>query len=57
MSLHIFYTPRSKETLTSVHTFIHNKFGNKTSDKFILKAEKTIKLIAETSFNVQGINN
>jgi len=47
MSLQIFYTPRSKETLVSVYNFISNKFGVSSADKFISKAEKTIALIAE----------
>jgi plasmid stabilization system protein ParE len=47
MSLQIFYTPRSKETLASVYNFIQNKFGANSADKFASKAEKTILLIAE----------
>lgn len=47
MSLHIFYTPRSKETLKSVYDFIDNKFGAGPADKFVSKAEKIITLIAE----------
>ncbi len=47
MSLQIFYTPRSKETLESVYNFINNKFGLKSADQFVLKAEKIIVLIAE----------
>lgn len=50
MSLNIFYTPRSKETLTSVYHFINSKFGLRSADKFLLKAEKTIALIAEQPF-------
>ena len=46
MSLPIFYTPRSKETLELVYHFINNKFGQKSADAFLLKAEKTIRLIA-----------
>ncbi|MCR8561310.1 type II toxin-antitoxin system RelE/ParE family toxin [Mucilaginibacter sp. BJC16-A38] len=47
MSLQIYYTPRSKETLSSVYNFILGRFGKRSADKFILKAEKTISLIAE----------
>jgi len=47
MSLQIFYTPRSKETLNSVYNFINNKFGHRSANAFVLKADKTIKLIAE----------
>lgn len=47
MSLNIFYTPNAKETLNSVYHFIQHKFGNTAANKFLRKAEKTIKLIAE----------
>lgn len=47
MSLQIYYTPRSKETLSSVYNFILGRFGKRSADKFILKAEKTISLITE----------
>lgn len=47
MSLQIFYTPRSKETLKSVYDFICDKFGSRSADKFISKTEKIISLIAE----------
>ena len=50
MSLTIFYTPRSEETLTSVYNFIYNKFGERSANKFVLKAEKTISLIATQPF-------
>ncbi|MEO6521832.1 MAG: type II toxin-antitoxin system RelE/ParE family toxin [Mucilaginibacter sp.] len=47
MSLQVFYTPRSKETLESVYHFINNKFGTKSADKFTIKAERIIQLIVE----------
>jgi plasmid stabilization system protein ParE len=47
MSLEIFYTPDSRETLSSVYDFIQNKFGTRAADSFVKKAEKTINLIAE----------
>lgn len=50
MGLAIFYTPRSKETLSSVYTFIKNEFGVNSAEKFSAKAEKTISLIAEHPF-------
>ncbi len=50
MSLAIFYTPRAKETLHSVHSFITQKFGVKAANKFVVKAENTISLIAEQPF-------
>ncbi len=50
MSLQVFYTSRSKETLGTVYDFIHNKFGLRSADQFVLKAEKIISLIAEHPF-------
>ena len=50
MSLQVFYTPRSKETLQAVYDFIDNKFGIRSSDKFISKADKIIVLISEQPF-------
>lgn len=50
MSLTIFYTPRSKETLCSVYDFTSNKFGAGVTKKFAINAEKTILLIAEHPF-------
>jgi len=47
MSLQVFYTPRSKETLGAVYDFIHGKFGLKSADQFVLQAEKIVSLIAE----------
>lgn len=47
MSLPIFYTPRAKETLTSVYDFVTIKFGYKSAEKFLLKADKTITLISQ----------
>ena len=47
MSLPIFYTPRSKETFAAVYDFICNKFGINSANKFALKADKIIALIAE----------
>ncbi|HTE00669.1 MAG TPA: type II toxin-antitoxin system RelE/ParE family toxin [Mucilaginibacter sp.] len=50
MSLQVFYTPRSKETLESVYNFINDKFGTKSADQFLLKAEKIIALVTEHPF-------
>lgn len=50
MSLSVFYTPRAKETLQSVYSFISQKFGSKAANKFVVKAESTIALIAEQPF-------
>jgi plasmid stabilization system protein ParE len=47
MSLSIYYTPRSRETLAAVYHFILEKFGINSANKFLLKSEKVIKLIAE----------
>lgn len=46
MSLTIFYTPLSKETLLSVFNFIEEKFGARSAQDFITKANKTIKTIS-----------
>ncbi|MFI5136982.1 MAG: type II toxin-antitoxin system RelE/ParE family toxin [Sphingobacteriales bacterium] len=50
MSLQIFYTPRSKETLESVYNFIQNKFGINSADRFVARAETIVSLIAENPF-------
>lgn len=50
MSLNVYYTPRSKETLNHVYNFIDNKFGRKSAEKFVAKAEKTISLITQYPF-------
>jgi plasmid stabilization system protein ParE len=50
MRLQIFYTPRAKETLSSIYNFIHHKFGIRSADEFALKSEKIIALIAENPF-------
>lgn len=47
MTLEILYTSRSKETLKSVYNFINEKFGTRSADRFVSKAEKTIRLIAQ----------
>ncbi len=47
MSLQVVYTPRSKESSISVYNFIRNKFSIRSADKFLLKAEKIIELIAD----------
>ncbi len=50
MSLSIFYTPRSRETLASIYSFIKNKFGINSADKFLSKAEDVVSLIADHPF-------
>jgi plasmid stabilization system protein ParE len=50
MTLQIFYTPRSKETLKSVYDFIGDKFGVNSADKFVIKAERVIALLAENPY-------
>jgi plasmid stabilization system protein ParE len=47
MRLKVYYTPRSRETLNEIYNFIQNKFGIRPADKFVLKAEKIISLIAQ----------
>lgn len=46
MILPILYTPRSKQTLASVYGFIENKFGVRSADKFLDKAENVIRLMS-----------
>ncbi len=46
MSLQVFYTPQAKETLALVYDFINTNFGFKIAEKFLLKTEHTINLIA-----------
>jgi len=46
MSLTIFYTPKSRETLLSVFNFIENKFGSHSAKAFLTKADKTIQLMS-----------
>lgn len=46
MSLTIFYTPRSKETLVSVFNFIEDKFGSHSAKVFLTKADKTIQTMS-----------
>jgi plasmid stabilization system protein ParE len=50
MSVTVYYTPRSKETLISVFKFICQNFGEKSGDKFVEKAGKIIKLVSEQPF-------
>lgn len=50
MSLQVFYTPRSKESLESVYRFILDRFGELSAGKFISKADKTINLISQQPF-------
>ncbi|MBD1386156.1 type II toxin-antitoxin system RelE/ParE family toxin [Mucilaginibacter rigui] len=47
MSLQIYYTPNSRETFKSTYNFIKNKFGSSAADKFSIKADKTIYLLAD----------
>ncbi len=42
----IYCTPKAKETFQAVYYFILQKFGQKSAEKFIIKAEETIALIA-----------
>jgi plasmid stabilization system protein ParE len=47
MGLQIYYTPYSQETLKQTYNFIRDKFGTVSADKFVLKVEKTISLVAQ----------
>lgn len=57
MGLNILYTLRSKETFASTYYFIQNEFGDITADKFKVKAEKTIRLIAQQPYMFKAIEN
>lgn len=46
MSLAVFYTPRSKETLLSVFNFIESKFGSNSARAFLRKTDKTIRIVS-----------
>ena len=46
MKLDIVYTPGAETTASGIYNFISGKFGVKAADKFIIKAGKTITLIA-----------
>jgi len=56
MSLQVLYTPRAKETLSSVYNFINTNFGIKTADKFVLKTEKIITLISKHPFMLKPLH-
>lgn len=47
MALAVKYTPIAKETLLYVYDFIQDRFGENVANKFLIKTEKTISLIAE----------
>ena len=47
MGLQIYYTQNARQTLNTTYNFIIDKFGIRTAEKFTIKAEKTIALIAE----------
>lgn len=50
MSLQILYTDLAFETLKNIYEIVEDKFGKKTADNFLSKAENTIALIAEHPF-------
>ncbi|MES2428877.1 MAG: type II toxin-antitoxin system RelE/ParE family toxin [Bacteroidota bacterium] len=56
MALEIYYTPQSRETLRGIYNFIHNKFGFRSAEKFSIKAEKTILLIAHQPLMFKASN-
>lgn len=47
MALNIVYIPEAEETLTSVYDFIKNRFGTRSAETLLNKAEKIIRLISE----------
>ncbi len=50
MAYQIVVTPESEETLTSVHHFIKENFGNRSAESFLNKADKIIQLISELPY-------
>jgi plasmid stabilization system protein ParE len=46
VSLTVVYTPAAKDTLQYLYTFLTQKFGLRTANKFVVKAEQTIALLA-----------
>jgi len=59
MSLDIYYTPRAKQPLVTIYSFINTRFGISEADKFVAKAEKTINLISDHPymFRSSGISD
>lgn len=47
MSLVVVYTPAAKDTIQSIYAFLTSKFGPRTANKFVLKAEQTIALLTK----------
>lgn len=41
------YTEAARLTLIAIYNFVDHKFGRKSADKFQLKANKTVNLIAQ----------
>lgn len=46
MSLNVVYTKNAIITADATYTFILNKFGTVIAEKFVVKVEKVIRLIA-----------
>ncbi|UOE48561.1 type II toxin-antitoxin system RelE/ParE family toxin [Mucilaginibacter sp. SMC90] len=54
MSLKILSTQSSDETFIAIYDFIEIRFGKKSADKFLEKAENVVALIAEHPFMYKG---
>lgn len=50
MSLAIVFSPTAEQTLLSIVQFIKDKWGKRTSDRFKLQVDKTLRVLQEQSF-------
>ena len=59
MTLEIILTPHAKDTLISIVSFIQQKWGNKSAEKFIERTYKTLETVAQQPyiFKVYQVNN
>jgi plasmid stabilization system protein ParE len=59
MKLEIVLTPRAKETLISIVSFIQLKWGNKSAEKFVERTYRVLDTVAQQPyiFKVYQVNN
>jgi plasmid stabilization system protein ParE len=50
MSLEIVFTPKAKDTFISIVSFIQQKWGNRSSEKFIEKTYKILDTISQQPY-------
>jgi len=50
MSLPIFFSPTAEHTLLSITKLIKDKWGKRTSDKFRIKVDKTLRILQDQPF-------